>query len=545
MITLNTQHKLNTYLLERRPGQLVDTYYRAFEEYINGPIYRTLSIALNDLFISSATPHALDGWQLFYASKPGEMSYIKWAELLILCNKITREGPTVTNIRSLLRFFDPTANIFLSQSLAILSEDSEFTIGTPVPPYDQYTEYVYLSDDSEFKLNSNDPPEFITGSRDTLLYETTIMNVSPESYRVLLKTLLRQLLPINVRVNVKFINQTEVYFYTNETENEEEFNKIYKGSNLVEWSAISVNGPVRLACSFYGTETGIFIATGSTAPYRYFKIVKDAVTEIIPNDDRVINNLPISLHSFGPDHVVITSASPPNLLTKIKVNNIKKDDLVIQRQIVLGPYSNISFTLYENYIVSRSIAIFMNSPLIITVYDKDFNLVNTYKYPTLFGKIFPINTHKMFTVSTISSPRIVNFCDFSLLPNDPVISSLTIGPGGLRGTDWNFNGIYRVDSRSFILTTKDTTTTPITYRYYNWNPYTNTFTLLYTHAPSSINLQKVEVRDTTVFLFFNEGFIVKIDNYNTTPTPTEYRVGVSTISSYKFSVLFNLPQNII
>mgnify|MGYP005851486813 FL=1 len=543
-ITLNTQQKLNTYLLERYQGQLFDTYYRAIEEYINGPIYRTLNIALNDLFISSATPHGLDSWELFYTTKPGEMPYIKWAELLILLNKTTREGPTFSNIRALLRFFDPTADISLVGSLAVLVENSEFTIGTPVPPFDQRTEYVELEEDSEFMLNSNDPPEFIVYDRDSILYETTILNVSSDNYRELLKTLLRQVLPANVRVNVRFMDRIEVYTYGMIASDVSTRKNVYRGRDLIDWTyAVTGGKEVVRICPFYGAETGVLAVTseaGGTPPFRYFKIVGTFVTELVPEDNALINQAPSTLYPFGPDHIVISSAWP-NKLTKIKVNNITTS--VIQNQIQRTDWFYSRPTLHEQYIMDYT-SVGPNKT--IRVYDKDLNLVSTRgyylnQYPS---RVFPITKDKAFMI--MGYPSQAQFCDFTLLPASPIVATQSLGMGAVLGTNWNWNGLCVADSRSLILATYDYTVYPAVWRYYNWNPYTNLYTLVYSSSSQTFGvLRSAAVVDTTLLLFFSSGAIIKVTNYSTAPTASTYYTPLGAVTAYESTVVRSSDQNII
>lgn len=525
-ITLNTQQKLNTYLLERNQGQLFDTYYRAIEEYINGPIYRILNIALNDLFISSATPHGLDAWEVFYTRKPGEMPYMKWAELLILLNKTTREGPTFNNIRALLRFFDPTADISLVGSLAVLSENSAFTVGTPVPPFNQRTEYVELTEDSEFKLNSNDPPEFIVYDRDSILYETTILNISSDNYRELLETLLREVLPANVRVLMRY-NDRPIFYHWNWGLTTADRSKLYRAVDLSSWTFATLDRPIYKLGSFYGTEVGVVAVTYDPFPFRYFKVVGTSSQELVLEDTTLPNRSPAGLYPFGPDHMLIVTGEGPGAwkLTKIRVNNITTS--VIQKQVTTPSaiYGDMmSVTVHEQYFT----LLWQNgSTRYILTYDKDLNLVASQNYTTAgyVNRFYPVNKDKAFWVST--SPLRVEYVDIYTMPTPTILNS--VSQGAFAGVQFNWLGFHVVDGRSFIFVTRDISTSPYTHRVYAWNPQgAGTLTLVHTSTFGGfMGLRRMQVLDTDLYIFCYNGAVIKIADYLTTKTVTQYWVPVA------------------
>lgn len=543
-ILINTQQKLNTYLLERNQGQLVDIYYRAIEEYINGPIYRTLNIVLNDLFISSATPRGLDAWEIFYTKKPGELPYIRWAELLILLNKTTREGPTFNNVKALLRFFDPNADISLVGSLAVLAEVSAFTIGTPVPPFNQRTEYAILSEDSEFKLNSKDYPEFIVYDRDSILYETNALDISSDNYRELLETLLREVLPANVKVRVRYKDRP-IFYYWDEGPSPSDSSKMYRSSAFSSWSFVSLDRPIYKMTPFYGSTTGVVAVTFGAYPFKYFKVSGNSVQELILEDNTLSDLFPTGLYPFGPDHVLIVTNVGTGAwkLTKIKVNN--NDDLVIQKQVTTqtGIYSEMmGVTIHEQYF---NILWQNGSTRYIVTYDRDLNLIESRSYTTTeyISKFYPVTKDKAFCVSSSSAQ--ISYIDLSLLPNSPVLNSISYGT--YLGSQLNWLSFHVVDGRSFIFVTRDITTNPYTYRVYAWNPQgSGTLTLVYTSTFSGfIELRRTQVLDTDLYIFCFNGTVIKIADYLTTKTVTYYQIPATFSQIPDATLVKSMDQTII
>jgi len=108
-IKLTNNRTIADNLVERKTGTLYDTYYKALENLAKVYVDGIVENVLNNSFIFTSDSAGLKRWQAYYEQKPFDMTWTQFRSLLFLLNEATREGPTVTNIQNILKFFDATA----------------------------------------------------------------------------------------------------------------------------------------------------------------------------------------------------------------------------------------------------------------------------------------------------------------------------------------------------------------------------------------------------------------------------------------------------
>lgn len=213
MISVPSLQKIPTYLLDRKQGQVYDTYYRMFEEYaavnIQPQMYQGV---VNDQFVQNMDTAALTAFGKFnYVAKPANIPVEQYRQVLLVLNNIAVGGPTLNAVTKFLQLFDPTASLSQYTGNPIYSENSRFYNATthsyPTP------EYVILSEDSEFTLKPTEPTQLIMMSENSYMMTTSDLNVPSLITRQFIRDCLRVILPATVRVLLNFDLEVEFHFF--------------------------------------------------------------------------------------------------------------------------------------------------------------------------------------------------------------------------------------------------------------------------------------------------------------------------------------------